>query len=228
MFCSVCGARVTEQARFCRGCGSEIPSSSDHHEDSAPALVQISPSEILSQSQDFSTVFENESWVIDLVKKKWPKSNPGNYNRKVLGRFRGKLNPTGTDLEVIFTDEYLGLVIKGSPMGWPMPSFVHIHVRNTVKLVQVGSANYVHTSGSASRSSDWWTVSVILESGKELPIIYLPLGDSNYQQQQNSELYSAKFSILTQFWPVTLDGGHIESAGGYSLNFGVGFWNSVE
>lgn len=113
-------------------------------------------------------------------------------------------------------------------MGWPFPSFAHIHTRDSIKLIQVGSANYTHTSGNVSQNSEWWTISIILENERELPIIYMPLGNTNYQQQKNSELYSAKISILAQFWPMSLNGGHIEQAGGYSTNFGVGFWNSFD
>ena len=229
MFCKHCGSAFTDDARFCQGCGSEISNSPSKSNDSKKGMADLSPSEILNQSMELSSVFENETWVIELIKKKWPKANPGNYNRKVIGRFRGKFaNPTGSDLEVIFTDEYLGLVSKGSPMGWPLPSMVVIHTRDKIKLIQVGLANYTHSSVAGLRNSDWWTVSIILENDREIPIIYLPLGETNYQQQKNSELYSAKISILAPFFPMSLDGGHIEKAGGYSIGFGVGFWNSIE
>jgi hypothetical protein len=224
-----CGTGLTDEAKFCEGCGSQVSKSSRKGEDSKQDLIQISPSEILDQSQVLLTAFQEKTWVIELIRKKWPKSNPGDFNRKVIGTFRGNLaNPTGSDLEVIFTDEYLGLVSKGSPMGWPIPSMVVIHNRDSVKLIQVGSANYIHASGAGSQSFEWWTVSVILENERELPIIYLPLGNTNYQQQKNSELYSAKISILAQFWPMSLDGGHSEQAGGPSMNLGLGFWNSID
>jgi hypothetical protein len=229
MFCKHCGTGFSNDAKFCEGCGSQVSNSSNKSKDLIKESAEISPAEILNQSLDLIEVFENETWVVELIKKKWPKSNPGNYNQKVIGRFKGKLaNPTGSDLEVIFTDEYLGLVSKGSPMGWPIPSMVVIHTRDKIKLIQVGSANYIHTSGAGSRNSDWWTVSIILENDRELPIIYLPLGETNFQQQKNSELYSAKISILAPFFPMSLDGGHIEKAGGYSIGFGVGFWNSID
>ena len=229
MFCTNCGTGLTDEANFCQGCGSKVSKSSAKGEDSKQSLIQVSPSEILNQSLILSTVFQDENWIVELIKKKWPKNNPGDFDRKVLGIFKGKLaTPTGSNLEIIFTDEYLGLVSKGSPMGWPIPSFAGIHTRDSIKLIQVGSASYNHTSGAMSQNSEWWTVSVIFENERELPIIYLPLGNTNYQQQKNSELYSAKISILAGFWPMSIDGGHIDKAGGYTTNFGVGFWNSID
>jgi hypothetical protein len=225
MFCIHCGCQVVEGAKFCQGCGKAIPGSQPKSSGTSTELTQPTKEELLTQSQKVTGAFESETWLIELIKKKWPKSYPENFDQKVVGRFNGKLlTPDGQDIVVLFTDRYLALIIKGSPMGWPMPSFVHVHPRDTVKLVQMGTANYIHTSGAVSQSSDFWTLSLILENEKELPIIFLPLGSTTYQQQKNSEIYSAKISVLGEFWPVSLDGGHINKSGGYSLNLGVGFW----
>jgi hypothetical protein len=229
MFCTNCGIVIAEKAQFCQGCGSKVSTNPVADNDPTSIVAKISASEILEQSLELESVFATETWVLNLMKKKWPKSNPNDYNRKVIGRLKGKFAAlNGSDLEVIFTNEYLALVSKGSPMGWPIPSMVVVLTLEEVKLIQVGSANYLHGSTTTMEGADWWTISIILKNEREMPIIFIPLGNTNYQHQKNFELYSAKISIIANFWPITFDGGHIELGGGQTTGFSLGFWTSVD
>lgn len=224
MFCTNCGIKIIESAKFCQGCGTAVLVAEDapapHHN------LTITPEEVLEQSQDVRAIFANEEWAINLLSKRWPKSDRDGFNRKVVGRFRGKVhNPTGGDRHIIFTDQYVGIVNKTSFASNEFGGAI-VFEREQIKLVQVGSANYVHHSGTISTSSDWWTVNLINMEDREFQV-YLPLGETNYQQQNNIKVYNAKISILSLFWPVSLDGGHIDKSGGFSSTFSVGFWHAI-
>jgi len=66
-----------------------------------------------------------------------------------------------------------------------------------------------------------------MQDDKEWPI-YVPLGDTPYKQQKSTEMYKAKIDVLGLFWPISLDGGHINKSGGISMSYGIGFWHSVD
>jgi len=229
MFCINCGAQLASEAKFCQGCGTAIPNSPSLEGDSKKGSVEISPAEILDQSPTLLTAFENETWIIDRFKKKSLILDPEGLNQKVVGRFRGGLGlPDGYKTDLVFTDKVLGLLCKGSAIKWPNIPFTRILEKHEIKLIQVGTANHVHTSGAASTSKDFWTIGIILQDDKELPLLYIPLGDSNYKMQKTAEMYSAKISVLGQFWPVSLDGGHIAKSSGYSISVGAGFWHAID
>lgn len=226
MFCTNCGKENTSEAKFCQHCGHEVVIL-DSAKVPKSNKITFTSADVLRDSHDLLESFENQVWVTSLISKKWPKADKDGFNRKVVGRFKGKFyKPIGPEKEIIFTDQYVAVVGKGSLLHNEFAG-AFIFRRESVKLIQVGTASHIQNSGTISNYSNWWTINIITNDDKEHPI-FLSAGDTPYRKQQLTEIYNAKILILELFWPISLDGGHMDSSSGISMSLGVGFWREVE
>ena len=221
MFCSQCGEKLQPNSKFCSSCGSQI---AETIEQQLPSQ-KISKEQILSDAQSVDSVFSSENWVINQLKK-YDKKSGKSYNQKVISRFQGFFHkPSGQLHEIVITPDYIAVANKFS---WTSNSYagVTFFEHDSVKLLLFGSVSHTQHMGTTASQANLWSLSIVNTSDFET-FLYLPLGDTNYQMQKNIELYSAKVQILSEFWPVSLDGGHVDSSSGFISTYNVGFWHSI-
>ena len=120
------------------------------------------------------------------------------------------------------------------------------------KLLQIGTASHVQHMGLGSSVGDYWVINLITQAAgigpKEISAseafkagfqsagtnyasgeypTYLSLGQTNFQMNEYISLYEQKTMYLANFWPVSLDGGHVNTSGGFQTALGVGFWKEL-
>lgn len=252
MFCSQCGQKNEAEAKFCPSCGAKLSSPQEIVQEETPL-----PDNWRENHEKVSKVYENESWAIKALKDQtdWKGEHkfPNAVEELALMRFAGKFGTAAVrNSEMLCTPGYIAFLGKktfaSSALDLVIPA-------DQIIKIQVGTATHTRLSGSSAHDANFWHISIITKRAERgenngtangfkvgrvgLPIsfayfttgeldYFLPAGGTAYQQEKLAELYMEKFEYLSHFYTVTLDGGHVQKTSGSNIQYGVGFWHSLD
>jgi tetratricopeptide (TPR) repeat protein len=173
---------------------------------------------------------------------------------QALVRFTAHHKPTaGTPVELLFSKNFVSLITPttvGVLLGYT-GGIVEIPRQEVIKI-QLGTLQHTRYGGVSANTNPFLTVTVVTsKAGIDLkPIsvgeayrsglnahrantldgeyfIYLPLGKTMYQIEKYLEIYTEKFQFLSNFYPVSEDGGNLESSSGFRGTYSLGFWKEL-
>lgn len=252
MFCNQCGQKLASESNFCGTCGAKINAAEEL------TLVKSElPDNWREQHEKVSKVYENESWATKALKDQTDWKGEHKFANAVdelaLMRFSGKFGTAAIrNSEMLCTPGYIAFLGKktlaSSTLDLVIPA-------DQILKIQVGTATHTRLSGSSAQDANFWHISIITKRAERgenngtangfkmgrvgLPITFsyfasgeldyfLPAGGTVFQQEKLAELYMEKFAYLSHFYTVTLDGGHIQKTSGSNVQYGVGFWHSLD
>ena len=169
---------------------------------------------------------------------------------KALARFLCHHKPQAvTDVELLFTENYIAII---TPTTLLLAGTCLILPRSEIKQIQIGTLEHTQFAGVGASTSAFWSVSIVTnkagvekaplsfkeafkagKDGSKANIVdgeircFLPLGKTQFQAQEFSNLYDQKFTYLSSYYPVNADGGHMQSSAGFRTSIGVGFWHEI-
>ena len=250
MFCSQCGGKILDEAKFCSSCGSGVADASTAVTTN-PILppTNVDAKDLLKNHKTIGEEYANVPWVIKQLSKQ--KKVPDWSSQKAILRFEGAPKPNGSKVELVIAENFIALLTPFSFMSNQWASSI-IFPRSEIKMLQVGTASHVQYMGLGSSVGDYWVINLITQAAgigsKEVSAseafkagfqsagtnyasgeypTYLSLGQTNFQMNEYISLYEQKTMYLANFWPVSLDGGHVNTSGGFQTALGVGFWKEL-
>jgi len=172
-------------------------------------------------------------------------------NDKALARFLCHHKPQAvTDVELLFSENFVAII---TPTTLLLAGTCLILPRSEIKQIQIGTLEHTQFAGVGASTSAFWSVSIVThkagvekaplsfkeafkagKDGAKANIVdgeircFLPLGKTQFQAQEYSNLYDQKFTYLSSFYPVNADGGHMQSSAGFRASVGVGFWREID
>jgi tetratricopeptide (TPR) repeat protein len=172
-------------------------------------------------------------------------------NDKAIVRFLCHHKPQAvTDVELLFTENYVAII---TPTTLLLAGTCLILPRSEIKQIQIGTLEHTQFAGVGASTSAFWSVSIVThkagvekaplsfkeafkagKDGAKANIVdgeircFLPLGKTQFQAQEYSNLYDQKLTYLSSFYPVNADGGHMQSSAGFRASVGVGFWREID
>lgn len=236
MFCSQCGGKLLDEAKFCSSCGLGVADASKAVS-ANPILppTNVDAKDLLKNHKSIGEEYANVPWVIKQLSKQkkvkdWSK-------QKALLRFEGSPKPNGAKMELIIAENFIAILTPFSFMSNQWASSI-IFPREEIKMLQIGTASHVQHMGLGATVGDYWVINLITQAAGigtktlsaseafktgyqsagtnyangEYPT-YLSLGQTNYQMNEYISLYEQKTMYLANFWPVSLDGGHVNTSG---------------
>lgn len=139
MFCSQCGGKLIDEAKFCSSCGSGVAEAGK-----AVATNPVFPptnadaKDLLKHHKTIGEEYANVPWVIKQLSKQ--KKVPDWSKQKALLRFEGYPKPNGSKVELVIAENFIALLTPFSFMSNQWASSI-IFPRAEIKMLQVGTAN---------------------------------------------------------------------------------------
>jgi hypothetical protein len=192
------------------------------NEKKAPVAATQSLTLANASKTTVAKAFESDTKLI----KHLTKYVPAALELKYITNIWGSSDPTHNSDAIIFTDQHL-LIVGAGYGGWldgGTSTDVFIPVQNIDHLA-LGSAHHVQYSGFTSSDSNYWTVAIITTDGAVYER-YISLGSGEKQINESRQRLTKTFQYLSNFFTVTVDGGHVESTDGYTTTMSYGVWNT--
>lgn len=189
---------------------------------SAPVAKSQSLSLANASSTTVAKAFSSDAKLI----KHLTKYVPAALDLKYITNLWASDEPTHNSGAMIFTDQHLLIVAPGYG-GWldgGTSGDIFIPNQNIDHLA-LGSAHHVQYSGFTSSDSNFWTVAIITTDGAVYER-YISLGSGEKQVNESRQRLTKTFQYLSNFFTVTVDGGHVESTDGYTTTMSYGVWNT--
>ena len=164
-----------------------------------------------------SEALKNENKIIKHLAKYLPDVLDQTYVMNIWA-----FDPQAKFEAVVLTDDYLLLIPTGTT-AW-VSSVNAIPVKE-IKRISLGTKHNQHYSGYTSQSYHSWIFSIMLYDGQIFERS-LPLGSLEKQMNTKRRELTSVFEYLSNFFEITLDGGHVESTSGYTIRPSFGVWQS--
>lgn len=217
MFCSECGTKAGESAKFCSACGNSLAGTlANPTEESNFERLEVKP---------FDTCDGFMDAVYPLVTPFVREIDADLVQQDLYAYFHGTLDANRTKSALIFVFENEILLIEGKGMLSLKPTEATLLKGEDINRIEVGTAHHTSHGGFVSSEYEYFTIKFVLNSGAEfLRYFSIALGDAG---NGDREMFHAHMSQTAGLYPVYQSGEHRESSDGFTMSYGVGVWREV-